>query len=204
MPLFACHVFRGGDFRRNIPDIPADCLERELAFYQLPSASELRIELIPTIDIKPSTVLSPMAELFYEIYAEIKASGFATMSQRITIFLYFKYIGNRMDGGRRIMIMPNSDAFCVARYLRDRCHDTFEEAICRQESHKISKEEIIVENPHSNETFRIVCVKDSDRLDSLNRVAKIFDMKFESIQQKIGPKDKRTTFSLLAVQGTSF
>lgn len=176
-----------------------ECLQGELDFYQLPSAASLGIELLPLIKCTPP-VQPPMVELFYEILAEIKTCNF-TDHACLTAFVYYKHVEDRVEGGRRVMILPPV-GYKLIQYVTDRGHDAFDRAIfqgsnCSTMSYNGGR---IITPPNSAEQYRIVSFKDAVRLELLNKEAEKFGMIFESTAMEFGPDGKKLALDLLKLK----
>jgi len=169
-------IYRDGDFQTTLPDMPFALLEKELDFYQLPLAEELGIKQKPN-NTSDEGFQSPMVELFHEIMTEIKACNLYDQARHY-VFVYYRQIGNRNEGMRRVFVVP-PDNFTRIQCIVDRGHETFDKAI------HAAPEEVtgrhctgwsIIHRRATGEKFRVVDIKDDKQINLLSNEASKFGM----------------------------
>ena len=118
-------MVRDGDFKGCVPEMSLEALEKELKFYKLPNVVKLGIE-VPSR--QTPFQMTPMAQLFQDIVAEIRDCGLIYMLP-VSVFVYHEYKDGRLEGGeRKIFVVPPTD-LVGAKYVAERGHRSFLNAL---------------------------------------------------------------------------
>lgn len=176
----------------------SEALEKELKFYKLPNLSRLGIEVARRKE-PPPMLVSPMAQLFREIVAEIYSCGMIDFLP-VEILVYNEYKDGKLEGGgRKILIVPPGDL--DAKYVTDRGHRTFVSALSEgsksAQQTNASYKRLIPQNAKTE--FWVVDFRDKVKLQLLNREAQKYDMECNCHDNTYGNTNERLTLNVLCV-----
>lgn len=111
---------RDGDYKNCIPEMSMESLQLELDFYQLPSLEELGLNVSY---YSFASGEKAARDLVSHILHEIDACGLKDMYPW-HIVVYYKIAEGKVDGGRRILVLPPEGAGKL-EYIISRGHDDF-------------------------------------------------------------------------------
>jgi len=193
-------IYRDGDFQHTLPDMPFVLLQKELDFYQLPLAEELGIKQKRSTDSEDG-VQVPMVELFYDIMEEIKACNLHDLSS-FSVFVYYRQVGNRKEGVRRLFIVP-PDKFKCPQCILARGHGQFDKAIHAGTDMVTAMKctgETIVFHPATGDKFRVIDIDNDKMINLLNGEASKFGMTISHDSLMCGPDEHQVDMGYLKVE----
>lgn len=187
-------IYRGGDYKRCVPSMDEDALERELAFYQLPTASDLGVKLRRVDECLSSL---SCVSLLNEIVCEIQSLGLFNFLP-LEIWPYHRYCGGRIDRDVRIMVVPPRGLEDM-KNVADRGHAEFQTALDKgqrvwSESYLSDRWRFSID---STSVEFLMPVFSRVMLDQLNREARKYCLTFSTEYCTCGPAAQRVTYFYL-------